>query len=268
MEKSKKAAGYVKSSMRTLDILELLAEHPDGLSFTEICNLLEMPLSSSHNLITTLTYRGYLVRTNRGSTLQLGPKLAQLNVAYHANNNLILLADSQMEKLRDVTGETTSLVVLQGARIVFIHKRPCTGNLQVINPVGTRLYAHSTGSGKTILANLPESEIDLLYPGEELPGFTPHTITIKTRLKEELATIREQGYAFDHQESEEGVWAVASCIWNQEGQPFAALSIVAPNARISHKDISSWPDLVSDCAAKISFQLGYTGGNSPPMRKF
>ena len=260
MEKSIKTKdNLVKSAMRTLDILELLAEYPDGLSFMEISRYLKMPVSSLYNLVTTLTYRGYLMRTNRGTLLHLGPKLAQLNIAYLANVNLILLADTQMEKLRNETGETTSLAVLQGTKIVVIHKRPGKGILQVINPVGTRLNAHSTGSGKTILAYLKEEEIDELYPDETLPAFSPNTITSKTLLKEELAKIRQKGYAFDNQESEEGVWAVASCIWNQDGLPFASLSIVAPITRINHDDTSHWYNLVKDCAEEISSQLGFQG---------
>ena len=258
MEKTNKVnENHVKSAMRTLDILELLAGYPDGLSFMDISNHLKLPVSSLYNLITTLIYRGYLIQTNRGSKLHLGSKLAQLNVAYLENVNLILLADVQMEKLREITGETTSLAVLHGTRIVIIHKRPGKGILQVINPVGTRLHAHSTGSGKVVLANLHEREIDELYPDEVLRAFSPNTITNKILLKEELAKYRNQGYAFDNQESEEGVWAVASCIWNQEGKPFASISIVAPIVRINNKDTSTWYKLLKDSADEISAQLGY-----------
>src|SRR5574340_826190 len=139
--------GLVKSAGRTLDVLELLSKHPQGLTLSEIGSNLDIPLSSLHNLCATLVSRGYLIR-DKTNLFQLGPKIGQLKATYHENVNLILLADSQMEKITKITGETTSLAVLQGTTTVFIHKRPGEGILQVINPVGTRILAHCTGSGK------------------------------------------------------------------------------------------------------------------------
>ena len=248
--------GLVKSAGRTLDVLELLSKHAQGLTLSEIGSSLEIPLSSLHNLCNTLVYRGYLYR-DRTNSFQLGPRIGQLKATYHENVNLILLADSQMEKITTITGETTSLAVLQGTTTVFIHKRPGEGILQVINPVGTRLLAHCTGSGKLMLSYLPESELDQLYPNEEIEGLTDNSINTKTKLKDELKRISQLGYAFNNQESEGGVWAVAGCIRDQDGMPIASLSIVAPSARITLKDHAGWEYLVRDACNEISYRLGY-----------
>ena len=257
LKNRKSKSVYVKSADRTLDIFELLAEYPQGLTLSDMGKRLGIPNSSLHNLVYTMEERGYLLHNHGNHAFQLGPRLAQLNIVYQANINLIMLADKYMEDLRQITGETTSLVVQQGPKIVFIHKCLGEGMLQVINPVGTRLYTHSTGSGKVILAYLPDEEIDRLYPEEQLPTFTPNTIKSKTALRRELINVRRLGYAYDNQESENGVWAVASCIKNHDGAPIAALSIVAPEARIISKDRTSWCHLVKDAASKISLQLGY-----------
>jgi DNA-binding IclR family transcriptional regulator len=136
--------------------------------------------------------------------------------------------------------------------VAFIHKRPSKGIVQVVNPVGTRLPAHATGSGKVMLAHLSEWEIDQLYPTEKLPGRTATTITSKHVLKEALAVIRQQSYAYDDGESEEGVWAVAACIRGEDGRPLAALSVVGPFFRVIGKPYNEWNRIVVEGAREIS----------------
>ncbi|PKO04279.1 MAG: hypothetical protein CVU41_17790 [Chloroflexi bacterium HGW-Chloroflexi-3] len=247
----------VKSAVRSLDILELLAEYSEGLHLTEVGKRLKIPLSSLHNLMATLVYRGYLLKSEGANIYQLGPKFAQLQASYDADINLTKIVEPYMDRLQNLTGETSGLSVLQGSTIVFINKHSGKELLQVINPVGTRLLAHATGSGKAMLAHLSNDEIDKIYPKEQLPVRTPFTIKNKSQLKKALAVIRHKGYAFDEQESEIGVWAVASCIKNREGAPIAALSIVAPLVRLETKEHSEWYELIKRIADEISARLGY-----------
>ncbi len=249
--------GDVKSAARALDIFELLANFSDGLSLTDIGNSLHIPLSSLHGLVNTLLSRGYLIRTEGTMIYRLGPGLVKIASSYMAQTDLVSIADPVMERLRRITCETTSLSVLQGDMIVFIHKRPAEGVVQVVNPVGTRRHAHATGSGKIMLAFLPPEDIDRIYPEEDLPAMTPNTIRTKTALKAALAEAREKQYANDNEESEAGVWAVAGCIRNTEGRPIASLSIVAPFYRIQTKDYTNWYQLVRDGAAEASALLRF-----------
>jgi DNA-binding IclR family transcriptional regulator len=250
-------SGDVKSAARALDIFELMADFPDGLTLTDIGNLLHIPLSSLHGLVNTLVSRGYLIRTEGTMIYRLGPSLVKIASSYRAQTDLVSIADPVMDRLRRITNETTSLSVLQGDMIVFIHKRPAEGVVQVVNPVGTRRYAHATGSGKIMLAFLPPEDIDRIYPEETLPALTPNTICTKTALKTALVEAREIQYAYDNEESEAGVWAVAGCIRNVEGQPIASLSIVAPLYRIQTKDYKNWYQLVRDGAAEASAMLKF-----------
>lgn len=247
----------VKSAARALDIVELLAAHSRGLTLSQIAEHLDIPLSSLHGLATTLVQKDYVVRDEPSLTYRLGPKISQLAASYRADNDIISLADPIMVSIRDRVGETTSLAILQDDVIVFTHKQPASGAVQVVNPVGTRLPAHATGSGKVLLAYLPEEEIEQLYPGEELDQLTPSTIDSKTELKEALAEIRRTGYAYDEEESQVGVWAVAAGVRDEQGAPVAALSIVGPSFRIMTKNFEEWSELIVDGAKRISSQLGF-----------
>lgn len=249
--------GIVKSAARTLEILSLLAEQPDGMTMTAIGNTLKIPLSSIHALIGTLVQMDFVLRDENSFHYRLGPKILRLASSYRAQVDLITLADTVMDRLRRDVGETISLTVLQGQMIMFIHKKSAEGAVKVVNPVGTRLYAHASGSGKVMLAYLEEGELERIFPEEQLPEVTSTTIKKKSLLKKHLAEVRTQNYAFDNEESAIGVWAVASCVRDEAGRPIAAISIVGPTSRIASKDVSSWHHIVRQAASEISSSLGF-----------
>ena len=150
----------VKSSARTLDVLELLARFPDGLTLTCISHHLRIPVSSLHNIMGTMTRRGYLLRDQTARSYRVGPKLGQLSAMARGQPDLISVADPFLHTLTHLTGESTSLSILEGDTIVFIHRHLSKELVQVgVNSIGTRVPAHATASGKVMLAHLPEEDI-------------------------------------------------------------------------------------------------------------
>lgn len=248
----------VKSAARSLDILEFLSNHSGGVTLTVLREHLKIPISSLFNIMMTLVQKGYVVRDELTLMYRLGPKVGQLATSFHNQVDLIQVADPYMQRLANQVGETASLTVLRDDVIVFIHKAVCDNQLQVVNPVGTTLAAHATGSGKVMLAYTPQEEIDRIYPKEHLARFTPNTIVSKKQLikvlKEEIAP---QGYAIDNEESVGGVWATAGCIRDRMGRPLAAVSVVGLVGHIQNKNYQSWPLLVKNVTAEISAALGY-----------
>jgi len=249
--------GLVKSSARTLDILELIADSPDELSLSDISNKLGIPISSLHALVNTMVKREYLKKDQLSNRYNFGQKFSQLMTAYVNKINLVSLAEPVIDKIRSLCEEAISMAVLDGDSIRFIYFRPATSLVQVVSTIGSKLPAHATGSGKTMLAYLKEEEIDDRYPEESLPTITPNTISRKSDLKRAILEASRLGYAYDDEEAEPGVWAVASSICNAEGYPVAAISIVVPTLRVDQDGIDSWTNLIVRSALEISAKLSY-----------
>lgn len=266
------APGHVRSAWRALAVLEAVADTPLGLTLSEIAGKLDLPPSSAHGLLGTLAEAGYLVREADTLRYRLGPRLAKLAAAYHhAQVDLVTVARPAMDRLRQLSGETVSLTILQGDQILFIDKRTAEGQVQIVNPVGTRLPGHATGSGKAMLAYLPETERERLYPREALPQQTPHTLATREALWRELAAARRRGYALDEQESELGVWAAAGAIRDAHGLPVGALSVFVPIFRVQREERSALSAMVREAAAEVSAALGFqetnSGGRAAPRQK-
>ncbi len=246
-----------KSANRVIDIFELLARYPEGLSLKDINQYLLIPPSSCHALLSTLCKRKYVIKDRVSLTYRLGTKLFDLVGRYIDKFDLIQIADPVMGQMNRLCEEAVSLAILMGTDVVFIHKKTSDQVVRIVNPVGTHLPAHGTALGKTILAELSLDELDVLYPHEYLERWTPYTITSKQTLKESLAKVTEKGIAYDREESRIGVQAVASVIKDHNEFPVAALSIAVPAIHVRSSE--RWrclERLVQAGARIVSARLG------------
>lgn len=247
----------VKSSARTLDVLELLAGFPDGLTLTSLSQNLGIPVSSLHNIVATMTRRGYLLRDPASRSYRVGSKLNQLSMLARGQPDLLSVADPFLRSLSHLTGESTSLSILEGDTIVFVNRYLSRELVQVVNPIGTRVPAHATASGKVMLAYLSEDEFGRTYPSDRLAKTTPATIGTRTELKQALIQIRSQGYAYNKEESAPGVWALASCIHGRGCEPVGALSVAVPVSRLQCLESPEWAAMTRQAASDISALFGF-----------
>lgn len=257
MDQSGQGEG-VKSALRVLDIFELLARHPDGISLSAIAAELHIPKSSAHGLLATLLNRGYLRPGRHDRTYRLGVRLFELGSAYLAGADL--LADGQ-EVVRDLAracDETVHLAILTGNEVLYIAKEEGTNTVRMVSAMGKRFPAHGTGVGKMLLAALDPAELDQLYPPvEPLAAITSHTITDPQAFRRELAETRRRGYATDLEESTPGLCCIAAPIFNSDGAVVAAISVSVPNVRFTAERQASLRALVLQSAERLSRTLGY-----------
>jgi DNA-binding IclR family transcriptional regulator len=134
--------------------------------------------------------------------------------------------------LRDRTGETVHLGVLEAGQVVYVEKLESPGPLRMASMVGRIVPAHSTALGKAMLAYLPGA--GGADRGEaRLVRRTPNTITDPARLFQELAAIRARGYSIDNVENEEGIRCVGAAIFDHRGRVAGAVSVSGSVASIS-----------------------------------
>ena len=147
-------------------------------------------------------------------------------------NDLHEAVSGLLETLRNRTGETVQVAVLDGREVVYVERIDSPHTLRLFLEVGRRNWAHSTGTGKALLAYLPEDELRAVLDGWDMPALTPYTITDRARLLEELKETRRRGYALNLNESEVGVLSVSAPIRDRSGRVVAALSVAGPAQRM------------------------------------
>ena len=123
--------------------------------------------------------------------------------------------------------------------------------------LGSRGPAYCTGSGKVLLASLPDEELDRLLDGRILKRYTTRTITDPARLRQELERIRRDGFALDFGEMEPAVRCAAAPIRDYDDQVFCAVSISGPSTRIEGERLRSiLVPAVLRAAQEITKELG------------
>ncbi len=247
----------VQSLERAFDLLEALAAGGE-LGVTDLANRTGLVPSTAHRLLHTLTKRGYVTQSPETGRYLLGYKVVEVASGLeHRRERLRAVARPHLEGIQRATGETVNLVVLEADRVVYIDQVEGSRNVRMFTTVGTSVRAHTTGSGKAIMAFGPPDAPATLDGDRELDRLTKRTLTTLAALEDDFKRIRRRGYALDNEEHEEGVGCVAVAVFDHTGRPTAAISVSGPSARILGSNASALGSLLVEHAAQVSGALGY-----------
>ena len=96
------------------------------------------------------------------------------------------IAHPFLQHLTSVTNETTHLAVLEGSEFVYIDKVDNTQAVRMRSRVGQRGKLHCTAAGKSMLAFLPEAELQPILQRLKFQPVTQNTITGTAKFREHL----------------------------------------------------------------------------------
>lgn len=220
--------GAVQSVARAFRILEILGERGGQAALSEIGEVMGLALPTVHRLVRTLVTLGY-VRQLPSRRYALGPGLIRLGE--EATKLMSTWARPTLEELEHSAQETANLAILDGDKVVYVAQVPSRHQMRMFTEVGRRVYAHSTGVGKAILAQLSDPEVLSIVRRAGMPPFTDATHTTEADLLADLATIRARGYSIDEGEQEVGVRCFAVAVPGAATP--TAVSVSGPNTRVT-----------------------------------
>jgi DNA-binding IclR family transcriptional regulator len=239
-----------------LDILEHLGASQRAVSVSDIARATGFNVSTAFRQLQTLVARGYVEQDLGHLTYALGPRFYQLASGYLKGKDLAALARPHLEALRDVVGETAYLVILSQGEIVQLGKADGQQVVSASIRSSQREPAYCTATGKVLLSGLAPEALDRYLASVRLQPYTPQTITSRTVLKRELATVRKQGYALDLEEYAENLCCVSVPVRDpHSGSIIAAISLAMPKLRFRRGHVPRWRGLLDEKAALISPQL-------------
>jgi DNA-binding IclR family transcriptional regulator len=247
---------YIIPSLdRTLSIMELLADEPEGKNITEIADELDISKNSVFRILRTLTSRGYVEEYKK--LYRLGGKLFQLGNKAVGEYTLIEKALSYMRSLRDEIGETVLIGKRIGSSGIILEQVTSKFPIKVIVEVGFHFPLYCSAPGKVILAHLPQDEREVILGKMEYNKFTERTAGSRKELEVMLKGVLENGYGVDNEEDIVGVTCVACPIFNGRGYPIAAIWVTGPTSRLSEENFQTVGRTIGQYATHISATMGY-----------
>ncbi|MBW2617972.1 MAG: IclR family transcriptional regulator [Deltaproteobacteria bacterium] len=246
-----------KSAARTIEILHLISTQKKRLTITEISRALEIPKSTTHQLLQTLVQLKVL-DVDENKTYQLGVRFLEIALPWLTRMDLRKEARPIMEEVCSKSGETIFLATHEGGDIVYLEQIEGTSMLKTSVSLGSRLPMNCTGLGKSLLAVLPEEKVREMM-GLKLRTKTEFSHRRLEDLLADLGAVRVRGYAIDNQEAAIDIHCVAAPIHNHNGEPTGAMSIASPSMKMTEERQKRFGRLITEAALLLSRRLGYMG---------
>jgi DNA-binding IclR family transcriptional regulator len=231
-------------------VLDLFTVTKPEWGLSEVAAALDIPKSTSHALLLSMTELGLLKRTTR-ARYRLGWRLLVLGRTAMLSAECRRPVALAMQRAADVWGETMHFAVYERGTVVNIHSVQGQNSIVLGARIGTRLPAHASAVGKMLLSHHGG------VPDRPLPRLTANTIADPEELEHELAAIRHRGVAFDNEESVRRVSCVAGPVRCEGGGLVGALSFAVSSDRLARCRDAYVDEIVAICN-EISRNLGAT----------
>jgi DNA-binding IclR family transcriptional regulator len=246
---------------RGLDILNTVADGVTGLA--DVAEALKLSRSTVHRLAATLVEHRYLNFAPRLG-YSLGPKLLELGFLASRQMSLPRIAREHLENLAASTGDTVHLAVLDGLKALYLDKIPGRRRVEISSRVGERQPLRSTGIGKALILDNPDSRWREIYEYEDRDGYR-YNVDFSLWLKR-MRDYATKGYAFDLEENEDHIRCVAAPIRDASGAIAGAISVSSAAQYMDEERMHRLTAEVKDTAVAVSRDLGWqeSGRIDPP----
>ena len=257
MEQHREALG-ARALEKALDLLFSFQPDSPEQSLFQISRRLRFPPSTTRRLLKTMMSRRLVQQDPITKLYRLGPGVFYLASVAKEGLDVRRIALPVMERLRDLTGENTTLHELRDGKRVCVEKVESTQVLRDTILIGDQFPAHSGASGKVLLAYLPAEELKgYLTSAKPLAALTSRTITDPRKLSAELTRTKRRGFAFSCGERVmDGLCAISAPIFDYDGKVRYSLTITLTPFRLRAKGRDELARLVGKSAEEISVRFG------------
>jgi DNA-binding IclR family transcriptional regulator len=199
--------------------------------------------STVHRIVRTLVELGYVAQDPGNSLYRPTLRTWELGMGVIADLPVKRAAAGFLQDLHRSTGETVSLTVLSGDDVLYLDKIFAARPIRFTTRVGSRVPAPFTAGGKAMLAHCPDAAAIAARVAVH------HRLDLDA-LAAELEEARTRGHALSSYSP--GVISAGAAVLGQGGQPVAALSVSAPEARLTTAKRNAIIESLLDTAARMA----------------
>jgi IclR family transcriptional regulator, pca regulon regulatory protein len=227
----------VQSLAKGFRILEAFGPEREEPTLSELALAAGLDPGTTYRMINTLIDLGYIDRVPESRRFRLTLKVLDLGFHAIAHRDLRSIVRPVLRTLVNGTSEAASFGVLNGAEVLYIERvRAGVARLGVDIRLGTMVPARQSIIGHSILAFLPDGEVQRLARIPQRQTLTAPRRIDGPDLARSLAAIRKAGYALRPSTLSEGLRILAVPVRDADGLAIGAISIAAPVARSSETE--------------------------------
>ncbi len=204
-------------------IINYMIQRTDFVPLAEICSVLNFPRSTVSRVLFSLYQLGYLDKKEGKPQYRLcDGTIFKASLLQKQREGLRQAARDELEKLARNLGETTKFSIWQEGQswessVEVLCSASGNNKMHIQVPSGAHFPWHAGAASKVLLAFQEEVEKEMLLCANPLESYTENTITDINILQKELSEVRSGGFAYDRQEYQEGIEAIACPVFRTGG---------------------------------------------------
>jgi DNA-binding IclR family transcriptional regulator len=222
---------------RTLRILELLAQQPEGLALAAIADELALPRSACHRLLSEMARCGYVRQAGSRGDYALTTRLPAMGLSFLGGLGVVDMAQPIIDRLAGLSGELVRLALVDGNRLTFVAKaQGARTGLRYDPDMGIDVCLSCSAGGHAWLMTLPEeraAELVSLQGFGSPKEFGPKAPTTFKVLRKLLDEDRRRGFSTIVEMYAPGMSAMAAPVRRRGHETAGVITIAGPLLRLS-----------------------------------
>ena len=162
------AAPRARGIDRAIQLLECLHVARGPLKIGELARRIRAPRSTAYELVNRFIEAGILESYDEEGRVFFGRMVHFWAADYLTVNDLTKRAWEEVQRLAELSGETTQFCTLQGNKYTVIHMRAGTKMFRISSDVGIEVPIPWTASGRLLLGHLDKEALRRFLPPEDL----------------------------------------------------------------------------------------------------
>jgi IclR family pca regulon transcriptional regulator len=205
------------------------------MTLSEVADVTGLSPAVARRFLHTLVRLGYVAQDRK--RFMLRPRILELGATYLASMNLAEVAQPHLQQLRDRTGDSASLTVLDGTDIIHISHVSTQRLMRFFVTSSTQIPAYVSSTGRVLLAYANAPELDEYFATAHLVRRTDHTVVTETELRAALSKIRRDGHAVVVDELDYGMTSIGVPVYDARGLVVAGVGCLAPAGSASTENL-------------------------------
>jgi DNA-binding IclR family transcriptional regulator len=241
---------------RAFDILDFLRKRHAPARPYEIAVGIGAPKSTAYELVDLLLKAGLLELADDDGRVFLGRKLYFLGVAYQQRFDLTRECRAYLDRLAEVTRETSQLCMLDGNKYTVAMMREGIRPFRISSNVGEPVPIPWTASGRLLLSHLSDDDILAFIPEDDFVLPNGKRLPAAAFLDEVYKAREARFFSFDTL-GDNFTHCFAAPVFEDGGICVATLCLIAPREDAA-KNYARYREVLSACADELSEKLHAT----------
>ncbi|MBZ9965897.1 IclR family transcriptional regulator [Mesorhizobium sp. BR1-1-2] len=242
---------------RGLAVLNVLKEADEAVGVRDLARRLEQSAAAVQRILNTLAEQGYVEQSADSRRYRLGPSVLALARHVLSKDQLVGLAEPELQALASRGCFNAFLGVRRGNAGLYLLTVQSRSPVVIRSSPGETFPLHSTALGKAFLIDFDRETIVSVLGEAPLERLTERTTTDPRKLALQIRSSRAIGYTTSLDENFVGLVAIGAPIRDGSGSVVAGISVAYPRSVGPQIGIADVGEQVMAAASRVSAGLGF-----------